>query len=434
MPNGVTQHTLDNGLTVILKEVHTAPLVSWWMLYRVGSRNEPTGLTGASHWVEHMLFKGTEKFPPGYLDRAIDRLGGMWNAQTSMDYTAYFETLPADALDLALEIEADRMVNAVFDPDEVESERTVILSERQGLENSPLFWLNEAMQATVFHVHGYHHEVVGDTADLYTMTRDDLYNHYRRHYTPGNAIAVAVGAFDSDDLLRRIEAHYGSIPAGEPVRHFCRPEPDQMGERRVVVERPGENAFFQVAYRVPGASHPDWLKLELLNSIVCGAEGLGGGGIDNKTSRLYRALVESEVATSVDGSMTQSIDPYLYTILAPVRDGRTLAEVEARFDEQIERLRAGEISEAELTRVKKQARALFAYSTERVTNQANWLAFAENFDSYRWFEDYIPRLEAITLDDILEAAKTYLRPQTRTVGWLVPTGEPLDDDGAYDVD
>lgn len=416
----VTRHVLDNGLVVLLKEVHNAPLISWWVLYRVGSRNEHTGITGVSHWVEHMLFKGTEQFPAGYLDKAIDREGGAWNAQTFIDYTAYYETLPADRIDLALRLEADRMMNAQFDIEEVESERTVIISERQGAENSPLFWLGEEMQAAAFRVHGYHHEIIGDMVDLHTMTRDDLYNHYRAHYAPNNAIAVAVGDFNSDEMLARITELYGAIPAAPPPKLFVRPEPEQIGERRVRVERPGKTTFLDVSYKAPAASDPDWFSLAIINSILCGPSGLGGGGIDNKTSRLYKALVETELAASVDGSLTPTIDPYLYAISVTVRDGHTTEEVEAALDEQIDRLVAGDITEQELNRAKKQARALFAYSTERVTMQAFWLAFAESFDSYNWFENYVASLEAVTLEDVRAAAAKYLRRQTRTVGYFVP--------------
>lgn len=426
----VTRHVLDNGLVVILKEVHTAPIVSWWVLYRVGSRNERTGTTGVSHWVEHMLFKGTDQFPPGSLDKAIDRLGGSWNAQTFLDYTAYYETLPAEHVDLALRIEADRMINAKFDPKEVDSERTVIISERQGAENSPMFWLSEEVQAAAFRVHGYHHEIIGDMIDLETMTRDDLYSHYKHHYMPNNAIAVAVGDFDSAELLEKIKALYGTIPPGDAPNLFARPEPEQSGERRVRVERPGRGVFVDVNYHVPAANDPDWFKLQILNSILCGADSLGGGGIDNKTSRLYKALVETELAASVDGGMTQTVDPFLYSINITVRDGRDPAEVEAALYHEIDRLRDGDISERELARAKKQARALFAYSTERITTQAFWLAFAESFDSYDWFENYLARLEAVTLDDVHEVAQKYLRPQNRVVGVFIPAQG--DDEDLYD--
>ncbi len=416
----VIKHVLKNGMVVLLKPVRTAPLISWWVLYRIGSRNERTGITGASHWVEHMLFKGTEAFPPGYLDKAIDRVGGSWNAQTFFDYTAYYETLPADTIDLALRLEADRMVNAKFDVEEVDSERTVIISERQGAENSPMFWLGEEVQAAAFRVHGYHHEIIGDRVDLDTMTREDLYGHYRSHYMPNNAIAVAVGDFDPDEMLEKIRAIYEPIPAGDAPALFVRAEPEQSGERRVTVERPGATGFLQIAYHAPAATDPDWFKLDMVNSILCGADGMGGGSIDNKTSRLYKALVATELAVDVDGGLTPTIDPFLYMFNIVARDGVPHEEIEAAFDREIDKFVAEGITERELMRAKKQARALFAYSTERVTMQAFWLAFAENFSSYEWFDTYIENLEAVTLEEVQEAARRYLRRQNRTVGWFVP--------------
>lgn len=417
----VRKHVLDNGLTVLLKESHNAPVTSWWVLYRIGSRNERTGQTGISHWVEHMMFKGTEAFPAGYLDKAIDRDGGNWNAQTSFDYTAYHETMPSDRINLALRLEADRMTNAVFDRAEVESERTVIISERQGSENSPMFWLNEEVSAAAFRVHGYHHQIIGDMADLQTMTRDDLYNHYKRHYMPNNAIAVAVGDFDSDKMLARIEELYGHIPAGQAPELFSRTEPQQNGERRVYVERPGKTAFLKMAFRAPAATTEDWFKLAILDSVLSGPIGVGGGSIGNKTTRLYQALVVSELAAGVGGGLLMSIDPYLYSLVVTVRDGHTLEEVERALTEELERVRAEGITQAEFEKAKKQARALFAYGTERVTSQAFWLAFAENLENYSWFEDYVSRLEAVSLEDVHQAAQRYLRPQNGTVGWLIPT-------------
>jgi zinc protease len=419
--HGVTRHILDNGLTILLKEVHTAPVISWWVLYRVGSRNEPTGHTGISHWVEHMMFKGTPKYPAGVLDKAVDREGGIWNAQTSYDYTAYFETMPASRIALALEAEADRMQNAAFDPDEVESERTVIISERQGSENSPGFWLSEAVRATAFRVHPYHHQIIGDMADLHTMTRDDLYTHYRTFYAPNNAIAVAVGDFDSAEMLAQIKALYGSIPAGAAPPLFNRPEPPQQGERSVRVEREGSAATIFTAYRAPAATDPDWFKLALVDSILAGASAPGGDGIGNKTSRLYRALVETELAASVGGGLYPSIDPYLFSVILTVRDGRQIEEVQAALDAEIDRLVAGDLTQAELDRAKKQAKALFAYGTEGVTGQAFWLAFSENFSGYEWYLHYLDHLDAVTLDDVQDASRRYFRRSQRTVGWFIPT-------------
>ncbi len=413
----LTRHTLPNGLTVLLKEAHSAPVISFWLAYRVGSRNEPTGKTGISHWVEHMMFKGTERFPAGMLDREIDRAGGQWNAFTSMDSTKYFETLPADKIDIAMQAEADRMRNAIFDHEETESERTVIISERQGAENQPTFWLGEEVRAAAFRVHGYHHEIIGDEADLRAMTRDDLYAHYQRHYCPANAAAIAVGAFDSDAMLAKIERLYGALPVGEAPELFAREEPAQQGERRVSVERPGKTAFVEICHRAPPATHDDWMALRLLDAILSGSSGAS----DNKTSRLYQALVKSEIAASVGGWLTPTIDPYLYSIMVTLREGRSPAEAEAVLLAEIERLQTDGLGDAELDKARKQTRAAFAYATESVTEQAYWLAQSFILGDANWFDNYAERLMRVTADDILAAARRYLRPGNRVVGLLHPT-------------
>jgi zinc protease len=423
----ITQHQLSNGLTVILKEVHSAPVVTVWTAYRVGSRNERTGNTGISHWVEHMMFKGTPKYPAGVLDHQIDRVGGQWNAFTSTDFTMYYETLPAEHLDLALDAESDRMINALFDVDEVESERTVIISERQGAENSPMFWLREELRASAFRVHGYHHAILGDMTDLNTITRDELYAHYRQYYVPSNATLVIVGAFHTEEILRKVEATFGQIPNLPLPKHFNRQEPPQLGERRVTVERPGTTAFLTLAFHVPSATHADWIALDLLDSVLTGP----GGELDNKTSRLYQALVKTELTLNVGGGMNESIDPYLYTISATVRDGRTHEEVEAAIQATVTRVQQEGVTEAELQRAKKQARAAFAYETETVTNQGYWLAQSALLGDVNWYEAYLERINEMTCADLQAVARTYFTPQNRIVGWLVPTGD-LDatDEGA----
>jgi len=412
----VLQHTLSNGLTVLLKEEHTAPVVSWWVMYRVGSRNERTGTTGLSHWVEHMMFKGTPRFPAGTLDRLIDRAGGQWNAFTSLDHTMYYETLPADRASLALEAEADRMANAVFRDEDVESERTVIMSERRDNENSPLFWLNEELRSAAFRVHGYHHEVIGDMVDLERIKRDDLYNHYRTHYVPSNAVVVAVGSFDTAEMLRQIDTLYGDLPTVPRPELFVRPEPEQQGERRVIVERPGNTTFVTLAYRVPPALHPDWMRLEVMDSILSGSGGA-------KTSRMYQALVKTGIAAHTGGGLQETIDPYLYTLRATVSDTYTPEQTEKALFEQIDRLLHDGITEAELAKAKKQARASFAYSTESVTNQAYWLAQSAALGDVHWFSTYLERLNAVTRQDVQTVAQTYLTPRRRIVGWLIPTSD-----------
>ncbi|MGQ9840996.1 MAG: M16 family metallopeptidase [Anaerolineae bacterium] len=416
---------LDNGLTVVLREMHHAPVASFWVWYRVGSRNEHNGITGISHWVEHMLFKGTPNFPQGELDRAISREGGMFNGMTWLDFTTYFETLPAERIELALQVEADRMVNAVFDPAETELERTVIISERQGNENNPEFLLSEALQAVAFQAHPYHHSVIGWQCDLETMTRDQLYEHYRKYYAPNNAIIAVAGDFDTAAMLRRIEELFGVIPVGPPLPGSVAQEPPQRGERRVTVEGPGSTAYLEIGYRAPQATHPDYYPLVILDTILGGPKGMSlwGGGTANRSSRLYKALVETELATEVGCAVSSTLDPFLFSFSATVRQGRSLPEVEAALLAEIDRAMQEPISEAELQKAIKQTRAQFAYSSESVTDQGYWLGFSEVVADVSWFERFMDRLSAVTTEDVQRVAQTYLKPSLRNVGWYVPLGD-----------
>jgi len=422
--NGVYKTRLKNGLTVLLKEVRVAPVISWWVWYRVGSRHEKPGITGISHWVEHMMFKGTKKFPGTTSDRQVARDGGVRNAMTWIDWTAYFETMPADKIDFALQLEADRMRAALFPPREVESERTVIISERQMYENEPTFRLGEEMQSAAFRVHPYHHEVIGDEADLHSMTRADLYGHYQRYYAPNNAIAVAVGDFKTREMLARIEKLFGkhkpmSLPELRP-----RPEPEQRGERRLTVSGEGETVYVQIAFHAPSATDPDFFPMTALDSILAGASSFnmmgGGGGTSNKSSRLYKALVQTGLAASAGGSLMPTVDPYLYTFYATVRAGQSAEAVEQALNAEIDRVRHEPVSDDELRKAIKQAKALFAYGAESVTNQGFWLGFTEILQDYSWFERYIARLEAVTVADIQRVAQRYFAPTNRTVGHFIP--------------
>ena len=422
MKKNITVKILSNGLKIFLKEIHTAPIISSWLWYRVGSRDEVQGRTGISHWVEHMQFKGTPRFPASMLDKAISREGGTWNAMTYLDWTAYYETMPADKIDLALQLEADRMVNSQFNEEDVASERTVIISEREGNENEPLFQLGEAVQQSSFRVHPYHHEVIGDMADLHTMTRDDLYGHYRAFYVPNNAVMAIAGDFDTKSMLARIKELYEPIPVGkEPVR-LAREEPEQRGEVRLSIEGPGSTAYVQACYRFPAASHPDFFPLSVLDSLLAGPSNLNmfGGGISNKTSRLYRALVDNEYAVGVYGGAQATIDPFLYSITMTVHPKRKPEETLSALDKELERIKAEKVTKAEITRAIKQAKAIFAYGSENITNQAFWMGYSEMFAEYEWFETYIEKLSSVTAKDIRRVANEYLRPQSRVVGTYVP--------------
>ena len=420
----ITKQKLSNGMQIMLKEIHTAPIISHWIWYRVGSRDEIPGVTGISHWVEHLQFKGTPRFPARVLDKAISRDGGVWNAFTYMDWTTYFETMPADKIDLAIQLEADRMVNGVYDPDEVASERTVIISERQGNENQPHFRLREAVQAAAFRVHPYHHEIVGDKPDLRTMTRDDLYNHYKTYYTPNNAVLVIAGDFETETMLARIRELFDSLPAGDTPPRRTRPEPEPRGEHRLTVEGPGETTYIQASYRSPKATDPDFFPFVVLDSLLSGPTGLNlfGGGISNKTSRLYRDLVEGEVAVGVNGSLPATIDPFIYTISITVHPERAARDAVSALDAEIRRIQDEPPGADEVARAVKQARALFAYGSESITNQAFWLGFTEMFASYDWFIQYLDKLAAVTPDDVQRIARTYLRPRNRVLGTYLPTG------------
>lgn len=419
---GAVRAVLDNGLTILAKRSDHAPVATFWMWYQVGSRNELPGRTGVSHWVEHMLFKGSQNFPKGEIDRLIAREGGTFNAMTWIDWTAYFTTLPAERLDLALDIEADRMIHALFDPEEVASERTVIISEREGHENSPHFLLTEEVQSAAIKVHPYHHEVIGWKTDLVTMTREDLYDHYRRHYHPANAVAVAVGPFDADAMVARIEARFGGLTAGDKAAPVMIQEPEQRGERRVEVVGDDETPFVVVAYRAPRAGADDYFAFQVLDTILGGAKSMNlfGGSPTNRSSRLYRGLVETELATSVSSGMAATLDPFLFTVSAIVRAGRSSDEVEAAIHTEVAKLRDGGVTPVELARARKQARAQFAYSAESVTNQGFWLGFADVLADQGWLNQHLERLEAVTADEVAAVAQRYLIDTGRTVGRYVP--------------
>ena len=424
MPD-IHRTTLANGLQVLLKEIHTAPIISSWVWYRVGSRDEPSGRTGISHWVEHMQFKGTPQFPASILDKIIAREGGVSNAFTYLDWTTYFETMPGDKIELALRLEADRMVNSTFDPEDVASERTVVISEREGSENEPLFLLGEAVQAAAFRVHPYHHEIIGDLANLKTMSRDDLYNHYRSYYAPNNAVVALAGDFETEAMLRRIRQLFEPIPAGLPPPRLARPEPPPRGEHRLTVEGPGETTYLQLVHHAPAGADPDFFPLTVLDSLLAGPSSLnmfGGGGISNKTSRLYRALVEKELAVAVGGSAIITVDPFLYTFTLTIHPQRKAEEVLAAFDDEVKRIQDEAITAEEVARAIKQARALFAYGSENITNQAFWLGHAEMFATYDWFLDYLNKLATVTPADVQCAAQSILQSQNRVVGTYIPTG------------
>ena len=422
--NNVIESQLENGLKVLLKPVHSAPVASNWIWYRVGSRNELPGRTGISHWAEHMMFKGTPTFPKGSIMRLVNKNGGTLNGFTSQDYTAYFETLPADRLDLGLRIEADRMANSVFDPGEVDSERTVIISEREGSENSPNFLLREELMALAFRAHPYGHQVLGWKEDLRRITHADLWTHYQTYYGPHNAVLVIVGDIDVPATRGRIQELFGPIPAGPPAPTVAAIEPAQTGERRVTVRQPGTAQYFHTVFHVPEASHPDNFALMMLDAVLAGASPMtfgGGSTPTHRSARLYKALVETELATRAGCGYSPNIDPGLFHFHATVREGRSLEETEGAMWEEIQRIQDEPVSKEELAKARKQAKAQFAYALESVTNQALWLGLMDMVDSYTRFHTFLDDLMTVSTADVQRVAQSYLVETNRTVGWFVPS-------------
>jgi zinc protease len=421
----VLERTLPNGLKVILREAHDAPIASFWVWYRVGARNEVPGLTGVSHWVEHMQFKGTPTLGKGAIFREVSKNGGVLNALTSNDWTAYFETLPSDRLDLALQIEADRMTNSLFDPEETESERSVILSERQGAENSPTYQLYEEVAGTAFRAHPYRHMVIGYEEDLKRISRDDLYNHYRQAYRPNNAIITAVGDFDSEELAGRIERAFGAAEPGPPMPTVRAIEPPQRDERRTVLRRPSPTAYLRMGFKTPAGLHPDSVPLLVADAVLSGGKsmGLGGGGPMGRSARLYRSLVAAGLARSAGSDVDMYVDPYLLLVGVTALPGVDPDQIEQVIDSELARLSTELVPEDELARALKQVKAQYVYSGEGVTNQAFWLGQMEIIDDYRRADTLIDEIEQVTAEDVRRIASTYLIPENRTVGWLLPSGD-----------
>jgi zinc protease len=423
MGNGIRETHLDNGLKVLLKPVRTAPVATFWVWYRVGSRNEVPGITGVSHWVEHMMFKGTPSLGKGEIMKLVNRNGGSDNAFTWTDFTAYFETLPSDRIDLALRIESDRMVNSLFDPDEVASERTVIISEREGGENEPRFWLGEEVGAAAYKVHPYHHDTIGWKCDLETMTRDDLYNHYKTFYVPNNAIIVGVGDFDADEMFKKIQDSFGGIPRGKDVPQMKTVEPPQEGERRVFLRRPGVASCFLGAYHGPKASDPDFFPVFVLSGVLAGVGGMSfsGHGSPGRSSRLYRALVETGLAVDVDCGFRATIDPSTIDLAATARPGVPIKKVEDAIFAELDKIASKPITDAELAKVVKQVKSQFVYATDGVMNSGYWLGLLDIVASYQMYENFLESIMQVTKADVLRVAQKYLLPTNRTIGWFEPS-------------
>jgi zinc protease len=418
---------LPNGLKVVVKEVHTSPLVSVWCWYRVGSGDEGPGLTGASHWVEHMNFKGTVNIPREQMKGIVERFGGMWNGYTWIDQTTFLETAGRAALDQMLFIEAERMAYGLYEAAECESERTVIISELQGGENDPDQLLETEVTASAFRAHPYGHPTIGWIEDLRSMSRDDLYEFYRRFYIPTNATLVVVGDVDASDVMRRAEKHFASIPEGKIPERIHAIEPEQVGERRVVIEREGTTGYVKVVFRAPAVSEPDFFPMLVLDALLTGAKGVNlwssfRGVPPQRRARLYTALVERGLASMVSGAILPTAQPYLYTLSFTANDGVPLAAVETAAFDEIERVQKAGVEPSEVERARHQLRARLVFDNDGVTNIAHQLGYFETVAGPGFLSSIQQGIEGVTPDQIWDVARRRLTPVNRTVGWFRPTG------------
>jgi zinc protease len=424
-PSLVHQRTLGNGLKVLVHALHTSPLVSVWCWYRVGSGHEVPGRTGVSHWVEHMNFKGTTNIPRDEMKGIVERFGGMWNGYTWIDQTTYLETAGRDALDQMLFIEAERMTNGLYEPADVESERTVVISELQGAENDPEQLLDTEVTATAFRSHPYRHPTIGWLEDLQSMSRDDLYRHYREHYIPNNATLVVVGDVEVDDVLRRVERRFGGIPAAAAPSRVKMVEPPQVGERRVLVERPGTTAYLKVAWHAPAATDADFFPMLVLDAALTGAKGVNlwasfPGLVAQRKARLYTALVERGLASSVSGALLPTAQPFLYTLALTAIDGVGLDSLESALLEAVERLRTNGVTEAEAARARKQLRARLVFENDSITNIAHQLGYFDTVAGPEFLARLQAGIDGVTADQVSDVARRRLGRKTRTVGWFQP--------------
>ena len=418
----VFETVLPNGLKVILLENHKAPLVTFQVWYRVGSRNEAWGKTGLSHMLEHMMFKGTEKVGPEEFSRIIQENGGNDNAFTSHNYTAYFENLSEDRVQVAIDLEADRMQNLMLREEDFRTERMVVMEERRlRTDDNPQAVLTEQIMATAFQTHPYHWPIIGWMEDIARFTLEDLKAYYKTYYNPVNAILVVVGDFKKEELLPKIEKAFGSYPKGVAPIQDRDKDPPQIGERRIFVKKEAQLPTILMAYHVPNLREPDSYVLEVIATILSGG----------KSSRLYQSLVrEKRLVLSADADHSLiSRDPSLFTLSADLLPGKEVSEVEKAFDQEIERLQREPVGEQELKKVKNQLEASFIFGQDSIFNQAMLLAHHEIAISWKVIDDYIPSIRKVTPEDIQRVAKKHLSPDNRTVGILIPLppkeGKPL---------
>ncbi len=408
------EYILSNGMKVLLVEVPKAPVATVQIWYKVGSRNEVMGRAGLSHMLEHMMFKGTAKYPKGSFSRLIRKNGGMDNAFTSQDFTAYFENLAADRVGLALEMEADRMQGLILDQNELKTEREVVKEERRlRSEDDPQGALVETLFAQAYLSHPYHWPVIGWFGDLDAMTLDDLQRHYDTFYSPNNATLLVVGDIKAESLLPTIKQLFEPIPRGPEPKPVMTMEAEQKGERRFLLKREAQVPFVMMGYRVPNYTSEDSYALDVLESILS----------RGKSSRLYQSLVYDQklsLAVGAEYGLMQA-DPGLFYFYALVSPGQKVETVEEALTKEIKRLQSDPPTDLELQRAKNQVEAARWFEQDSNFRHAMLLGQAETVGAgWRKVDQFLDRIRAVTAKDVQRVARQYLIEDTRTVGTLIP--------------
>lgn len=412
---GIESYRLkSNGLRVLMLPETTAPVVAFMITYHVGSRNEGVGLTGATHFLEHMMFKGTARFHKKQgtsVFNVLQRVGARINATTWFDRTNYYALLPKAHLIKAVEIEADRMRNVLLDPEDLASERTVILNEFDRGENEPIRNLFHAVWSTAFVAHSYHHPTIGWRSDIENVTREGLRHFYDTYYWPDNATLSIIGDFERSATLDLVNQHFGDIPAAPaPVPEVGTREPKQLGERLVTVRKAGQLGALMQGYKSPRAFHPDTDALDVLAMV------LGSG----KNSRLYRKLTDVGMTAQVGVSVSRLRDPGLFYIYALLNPGHAHETVEEVIESVIQEIQEQGITEAERTRALNQLKAQEAFGRDGAFAVAAQLNEAIAAGDWKLYTTYLDRVQRVSLNDIQQVAQRYLVPRHRTTGRYIP--------------
>jgi zinc protease len=399
--SAVRATTLPNGLQIIVWPDHNIPNVALYNFVHVGSRNEGTGTTGLAHFFEHMMFNGTSRHAHGDFDRLMEAQGASNNAYTSQDVTVYQDWFPSSALELVLELESDRIANLAFVPEVVENERKVVYSERRlRIEDSNAALLDEQVQATAFLAHPYRIPTIGWPSDIQSWTMADLQNFFRTYYAPNNCTLVLVGAVDPEQVFALARKYFGPTPARDAPPPVRTREPEQLGERRLVLERPGQNPLVHYAYHAIAAADPRQPALNILQTILTSGHA----------SRLHRALVEEgKLAVAIGGGWLPA--------------GGSVPALEQALDAQLARVVADGVSEQELRRAKNMEAAEFWHGASTIDGKARLLGeYAVMHGDYRLLFAAPDAYERVTREDVASIARAVFNPDKRTVGVLLPTG------------